>query len=519
MSQNIYDDVISIEELNRGQRAVMMVAIYEGADTVRRHDPNTEMEDTNSKRKPEIHNTGGDTAESRCSRLAAVCLGLLCVLLLAAITVLWMKFINVTIERDQLQTSNTNLTIERDQLKTSNTNLTIERDQLKTSNTNLTTERDQLKTSYTNLTTERDQLKTSNTNLTTERDHLQTSYTNLIQRETSTNTEQEFINKAFGSIEAWIGLTDSHREGVWKWVDNSALTTKFWFKGEPNDYEGNEDCAVSRYKDDSNDYEDIYANEDVPETGVTRSRKETMTSVAIMLAGQKRSSEIRTPRNVKFYTVSTQTLFIQSGARSASRFLLKPSMISLVVVMFRFRLFTEHHSDGLYTSSLYADSSPSEMSLTANNDNMKNERGQLQKEKEMFQKKLSELEQKQRCFQNSFYHISTEKKSWSESRQDCRERGADLVIINSREEQEFITKASGRTEAWIGLTDTDTEGVWKWVDGSALATKFWWTGEPNNYENEDCAMTGYRGAGSEHASTWADYPCGYLLVGICEKSL
>ncbi|XP_036420099.1 C-type lectin domain family 4 member F-like [Colossoma macropomum] len=151
---------------------------------------------------------------------------------------------------------------------------------------------------------------------------------------------------------------------------------------------------------------------------------------------------------------------------------------------------------------------------------MKNEMGQLQKEKETLQKKLSELEQKQRCPQRSFYYISTEKKSWSESRQYCTERGADLVIINSREEQEFITKASGRTEAWIGLTDTDTEGVWKWVDGSALATKFWWKGEPNNYdENEDCAMTGYRGAGSEHASTWADYPCGYLLVGICEKSL
>ncbi|KAL7841327.1 hypothetical protein SRHO_G00250180 [Serrasalmus rhombeus] len=92
MSLNIYDDVLSIEELNRGQRAEVVVDIYESADTVRRHDPNAEMEATNSKRKAEIHNTGGDTAENRCSRLAAVCLGLLCVLLLAGITVLWIKF-------------------------------------------------------------------------------------------------------------------------------------------------------------------------------------------------------------------------------------------------------------------------------------------------------------------------------------------------------------------------------------------------------------------------------------------
>ena len=45
--------------------------------------------------------TAHEKATSRCYRLTAVCLGLLCVLLLTAITVLWIKF---TVERDQLQT-------------------------------------------------------------------------------------------------------------------------------------------------------------------------------------------------------------------------------------------------------------------------------------------------------------------------------------------------------------------------------------------------------------------------------
>ncbi|KAL7855913.1 hypothetical protein AOLI_G00195170 [Acnodon oligacanthus] len=66
----------------------------------------------------------------------------------------------------------------------------------------------------------------------------------------------------------------------------------------------------------------------------------------------------------------------------------------------------------------------------------------------------------------------------------------------------------------------DTEGVWKWVDDSTLTTKFWWTGEPNDYGGyEDCALTGYKVSGSEHVSAWADYPCGHPTVGICEKSL
>ncbi|KAF4114204.1 hypothetical protein G5714_004427 [Onychostoma macrolepis] len=44
----------------------------------------------------------------------------------------------------------------------------------------------------------------------------------------------DFVKDISGGDLVWIGLTDSHVEGRWKWVDGSDVTFRFWQTGEPN---------------------------------------------------------------------------------------------------------------------------------------------------------------------------------------------------------------------------------------------------------------------------------------------
>uniref|UniRef100_A0A3Q4BNI2 C-type lectin domain-containing protein n=1 Tax=Mola mola TaxID=94237 RepID=A0A3Q4BNI2_MOLML len=54
-------------------------------------------------------------------------------------------------------------------------------------------------------------------------------------------------------------------------------------------------------------------------------------------------------------------------------------------------------------------------------------------------------------FGSSCYYISSQRRSWDDSRKDCVQRDADLVIINNRQEQFTYNKT------WVGMTDREKE--------------------------------------------------------------
>uniref|UniRef100_A0A672HWA5 C-type lectin domain-containing protein n=1 Tax=Salarias fasciatus TaxID=181472 RepID=A0A672HWA5_SALFA len=119
-------------------------------------------------------------------------------------------------------------------------------------------------------------------------------------------------------------------------------------------------------------------------------------------------------------------------------------------------------------------------------------------------------------FRSSFYYVSSTNKTWQKSRDDCLSRGADLTIIDSREEQDFLRRFS--KVMWIGLTDDAQEGTWRWVDGTLVNTSYWFKGEPNNDyygKEEDCAQLNNRVEGYG----WNDGFCDFQHHWICEKKV
>ncbi|XP_012364826.2 C-type lectin domain family 4 member M isoform X9 [Nomascus leucogenys] len=117
-------------------------------------------------------------------------------------------------------------------------------------------------------------------------------------------------------------------------------------------------------------------------------------------------------------------------------------------------------------------------------------------------------------FQGNCYFMSNSQRNWHDSVTACQEVGAQLVVIKSAEEQNFLQLQTYRSNrfSWMGLSDLNQEGTWQWVDGSPLSSSFqryWNSGEPNNSGDEDCAE--FSGSG------WNDNRCNIDNYWICKK--
>jgi uncharacterized repeat protein (TIGR02543 family) len=102
-----------------------------------------------------------------------------------------------------------------------------------------------------------------------------------------------------------------------------------------------------------------------------------------------------------------------------------------------------------------------------------------------------------------FYNTST---TWHEAKAVSEHLGGHLVTITSAAENSFVKGLIGDAACWLGATDKDSEGTWKWVTGESFSYSNWNSDNPDNYRGADEAEENYAHicAGS---SEWNDNTC------------
>ncbi|KAE8289850.1 C-type lectin domain family 4 member C Blood dendritic cell antigen 2 [Larimichthys crocea] len=150
------------------------------------------------------------------------------------------------------------------------------------------------------------------------------------------------------------------------------------------------------------------------------------------------------------------------------------------------------------------------------NDNYQKQIEELQTEKTNLKSNVSALEANcgrcpprwillnSSCYFFSYTESRTVRKNWQDSRANCITRGADLVVIDNKEEQKFVSDTIENMKVssiewengfWVGLRDTQREGTWVWINNvTEVEQRYWMDGEPNNagHHGEDCVVVYYK---------------------------
>ena len=101
----------------------------------------------------------------------------------------------------------------------------------------------------------------------------------------------------------------------------------------------------------------------------------------------------------------------------------------------------------------------------------------------------------------------------------CLRDGAAYVFMTDSKEKIDLVRQFDSNNVWVGLTDREEEGVYRWADGRPVTTGhrgLYSYGEPNNYyaePGEDCTIV------YNYDDKLNDYRCSKSLTYVCEIAI
>ena len=110
---------------------------------------------------------------------------------------------------------------------------------------------------------------------------------------------------------------------------------------------------------------------------------------------------------------------------------------------------------------------------------------------------------------HTFQYFSTTK-TWQDAKSYCENLGGHLATSTSEEKNDFLTSIANNNTVWLGGTDEEQEGTWKWITGEEWNYTNWKSNEPDN------ANDNQHYAGLLNNKTWRDYANTSKYRFICE---
>ena len=124
---------------------------------------------------------------------------------------------------------------------------------------------------------------------------------------------------------------------------------------------------------------------------------------------------------------------------------------------------------------------------------------------------------------NHTYHLLSAS-SWSDAASVARSLGGFLVTIDDANEDQWIfdtfaVNNDTTRHLWIGLSDHQSEGDYRWHDGTPFTYRNWGDGQPGSGDDEDYVHITGTNMGSIDPATWNDLeddPQYFPVYGVVE---
>lgn len=117
------------------------------------------------------------------------------------------------------------------------------------------------------------------------------------------------------------------------------------------------------------------------------------------------------------------------------------------------------------------------------------------------------------------YWFCYRERTFADAEAECARLGARLVVLNSNAEMFAMLGRLGDFQmgsTWIGLTDRDVEGEFRWVDGTPWdgSVGGFLDGQPDNWQGGEDCVHAYPWGGER---PWNDLFCDWTQPAVCER--